>query len=151
MHLANTRGVDDRRIRVRLPTEVFIFSSIQTDSVAWRASCLLHIRGSFRGGKVAGVTNAWSCTSTPSYDFRPRCLIKHGNNFTFTPMSILFRWPQNNCVDRLVIWICCINCWGYRVGICWDCEWWVEYNAGAARYQNVLWACKFLVVRFVIS
>jgi hypothetical protein len=32
----------------------------------------------------AEVKNAWSYTSTPQYVFMARCLVKYGDNFTFT-------------------------------------------------------------------
>jgi hypothetical protein len=32
----------------------------------------------------AEVKNAWSYTSTPQYVFMAWCLVKHGDNFTFT-------------------------------------------------------------------
>jgi len=51
----------------------------------------------------AEFKNAWSYTSTPQYVFMARCLVKHGDNFTFTlTMSHGSAWETTHLNSSLV-------------------------------------------------
>jgi hypothetical protein len=93
-------GLDDRGSRVRFPAGAGNFSlhhRFQDGSGAHQASYPMGTRGSFPGGKAAGV---WSWPPTfiycrgqrmrgaippvPQYAFIACCLVKRRDNFTFT-------------------------------------------------------------------